>query len=107
MSKKSSIARLLSDFIKADSIIDGREIEALNRLSEFYNIYDKDKVEAQKLQFSQISFLEAYQLKHLLPLKIYSRTLLVSLRSHPKVQLFTSSPNIRYQGMILTKHYTL
>ena len=49
MSKKSSIARLLSDFIKADSIIDGREIEALNRLSEFYNIHDKDKVEAQKM----------------------------------------------------------
>ena len=53
MSKKSSIARLLSDFIKADSIIDGREIEALNRLSEFYNIHDKDKVEAQKMQFSE------------------------------------------------------
>ena len=43
---------MLSDFIKADSIIDGSEIEALNRLSEFYNIHDKDKVDAQKLQFS-------------------------------------------------------
>ena len=52
MNKKSAIARLLSDFINADSIIDAGEIDALNRLYRKYNIDEQDRKNAQTVQFS-------------------------------------------------------
>ncbi len=52
MNKKSAIARLLSDFINADSIIDAGEIGALNRLYRKYNIDEQDRINAQSVQFS-------------------------------------------------------
>ena len=45
MSKKSAIARLLSDFIKADNIIEKDEIELLSELSEEFCISEDDKRE--------------------------------------------------------------
>ena len=52
MNKKSALARLLSDFINADSIIDAGEIDALNRLYRKYNIDEQERINAQSVQFS-------------------------------------------------------
>ncbi|MGM9804610.1 MAG: hypothetical protein ACI308_10595 [Muribaculaceae bacterium] len=52
MSKKSAIARLLSDFIKADQIIAEGEMNALSKFSIEYNICDSDKVAAMNMKFS-------------------------------------------------------
>lgn len=70
MSKKSAIARLLSDFIKADNIIEKDEIELLSELSEEFCISEDDKREAEKIQFSdavgELSLLPMCQRKEVL-----------------------------------------
>ena len=53
MSKKSAIARLLSDFIKADNIIEKDEIDVLSELSEEFHIDEEDKQEAERMQFAE------------------------------------------------------
>ena len=53
MSKKSALARLLSDFIKADNIIEKDEIDVLSELSEEFHITDEDKLEAERIQFAE------------------------------------------------------
>ena len=53
MSKKTAIARLLSDFIKADNVIEQGEIEELDKLSKLYHISEEDKQQAEKIHFSE------------------------------------------------------
>ena len=70
MSKKSAIARLLSDFIKADNIIEKDEIELLSELSEQFHISEEDKRDAEKIQFAdavdELASLPMHQRKEVL-----------------------------------------
>lgn len=70
MSKKSALARLLSDFIKADNIIEKDEIELLSELSEQFHISEEDKRDAEKLQFAdavdELASLPMHQRKEVL-----------------------------------------
>ena len=59
--EKSAIVRLLSDLIKADTVIDTREIDLFEKICSRYNIdVPETLVEAQKLTLSEaLSALEA------------------------------------------------
>lgn len=51
--KKAAIARLLSDFIKADNIIEKGEIDFLSELSDEFKIKIEDKQDAENMQFTE------------------------------------------------------
>ena len=49
---KASILRIISDIIKADSIIDMRELDVLNSIKEKYGIHRIDEIEAEHLSLT-------------------------------------------------------
>ena len=53
--QRVAIARLISDLIKADKIIDEKEISLLLKLEEKYSISSQCLVDAQKISFSEIN----------------------------------------------------
>jgi hypothetical protein len=50
--QKIAIARIISDLIKSDTIICCEEIEAYNKLLNYFNIYDSEIFEAQYISLS-------------------------------------------------------
>lgn len=50
--QKSSLARIISDMIKADNIIEEREIREMKCLMDFYGIENRHMVEAREMRFS-------------------------------------------------------
>ena len=52
ISKHTAIARIISDLIKADNIIDEQEIKFLAKLESVYGIKQKDLVQSQLVTFS-------------------------------------------------------
>lgn len=51
--ERSSVMRIMSDMIKADGIIDSREIESLSTMKDKYCIKDDDRVNATNITLSQ------------------------------------------------------
>lgn len=52
ISKRTAVARIIADLIKADNIIDEKEMRALTKLEDIYHIHQKDLVAAQLITFS-------------------------------------------------------
>lgn len=50
--QRTAIARIISDMIKADNIIEQSEIETLQELSDEYHLTTQDKIDAHKMRFS-------------------------------------------------------
>ena len=52
--ERIAIARIVSDMIKADNIIEESEIEMLNKLKKDYNLDSRTLSEARHIRFSTL-----------------------------------------------------
>ena len=62
--QKAAIARIISDLIKADNIIEESEIEKMKELMDEYSIGSREMTEARRIKFSEaVSILQNYTLE--------------------------------------------